>query len=293
MASSETLQGISPSRHSAHEGSVYLKVSSTKIAPIIFKDARSSTPTVPLNDGLLCNNVLDEDLPALARTFPPLDDQFDDGIDDDDLLSLTEKPSGSSDSISNISPRHVSNAQQDALNTAVHTSPPSLHSQATIQAKLSTQSLGMKPIVRSPFPSQIRDRSPVVGLTPNCLLRTCFRIGEAINVGRNAAKNRKSIFIELYARVLHSERTEHQQSFTFCDLFHSKKPYLEASYDAAIWRSVDLHEVDSRVFLSEGVKMCRCILATKSNGKEWIPTVLNIWAAKREDVMWVEGIINS
>jgi hypothetical protein len=124
-------------------------------------------------------------------------------------------------------------------------------------------------------------------------LRTCFRVGEAINVGRSAARNGKTVFIELYARVLKSERSEEKQTFTFCDLFHSRKPYLEASYDAAIWKSVELHEVDSRVFLSEGVKMCRCILSTKSNGKEWVPTILNIWAAKRDDIMWVEGIVNS
>jgi hypothetical protein len=124
-------------------------------------------------------------------------------------------------------------------------------------------------------------------------LRTCFRVGEAINVGRSAARNGKTVFIELYARVLKSERSEEKQTFTFCDLFHSRKPYLEASYDAAIWKSVELHEVDSRVFLSEGVKMCRCILSTKSNGKEWVPTILNIWAAKKDDIMWVEGIVNS
>ncbi|KAF2275347.1 uncharacterized protein EI97DRAFT_354942, partial [Westerdykella ornata] len=147
-----------------------------------------------------------------------------------------------------------------------------------------------KPIVRSPFPKQVRDRSPIIGLTADCVLRTCFRIGEAINAGRSATRSGRNVMIELYARVLKSERNNAVQHFIFGDLFHPNKPYIEADYSAAIWQSVPLHELDSRVFLGEGNRMCRCILVFKSNGKECVPTILNIWAAKNEDVVWVEGI---
>jgi hypothetical protein len=259
-------------------------VSSITVDCLPCSDLQKPQDAVPDTDDLLYDDVDDEDFLALQTISRPSDDPLDDGIDDEELLTLTEETNGSSD--------FITDTQRDVSNPATHGSSASFKSPATIQAKLSAQRLDMKPIVRSTFPSQVRDRSPIIGLTPNCLLRTCFRIGEAINVGRNAARNGNFVFIELYARVLQSERTEERQTFTFCDLFHSKKPYLEAAYDAAIWKSVDLHEVDSRVFLSEGVKMCRCILATKSNGKEWIPTILNIWAAKEDDIMWAEGIVN-
>ncbi|KAF2745247.1 hypothetical protein M011DRAFT_376479, partial [Sporormia fimetaria CBS 119925] len=147
-----------------------------------------------------------------------------------------------------------------------------------------------KPIVRNPFPAPVRDRSPIIGLTSDRLLRTCFRVGEAINVGRNAVKSGKNVIIELYARVLRSKRLENKQHFILGDLFHDKKPYLEAEYDATIWRSVALHEFDSRVFLDGTTRMCRCMLSTASNGKEWRPKILNIWAAKKDDIAWVEGI---
>jgi hypothetical protein len=149
-----------------------------------------------------------------------------------------------------------------------------------------------KPIVRSPFPTGVRDRSPIIGLTSNKLLRTCFRVGEAINQSCQAAKTGKNILIELYARILSSERDHLQQRFTFHDLFHAKPPYIQATYAAAIWKGVELYEYDSSRLLQAG-SMCRCMGTMKRNGKDWVMTVLNIWEATWEDVQWVEGIINS
>lgn len=149
-----------------------------------------------------------------------------------------------------------------------------------------------QPIVRPAFPGPVRDRSPIVGLSSKMLLKTCFRIGEAVNQSCQASKSGQQITIELYARVLNSERTDKNQVFTFCDLFHAKPPYIKAVYDAAIWKPVQLFEYDSRRLLQAG-RMCRCMGTMKRKEKEWVMTVHNIWEATWDDISWVEGIVGS
>lgn len=155
-----------------------------------------------------------------------------------------------------------------------------------------TRAAARKPIVRRLFPSAVRDRSPIIGLSSNTLLRTCFRIGEAINQSSQAAKSGQHVMIELYARVLASERTEKQQYFTFCDVFHAKPPYIQGVYDAAMWKAVQLFEYDGRRLLQPG-RMCRCIGTMRRNGRERIMAVHNIWEATWEDIQWVAGIVGS
>ncbi|KAF2713863.1 hypothetical protein K504DRAFT_361300, partial [Pleomassaria siparia CBS 279.74] len=147
------------------------------------------------------------------------------------------------------------------------------------------------PIVRPDFPTQVRDRSPVVGLSPDSRLRTCFRIGEAINTGRQAVKEGKCIILELYARVLSSRRDNTKQSFVFCDLYHKKAPYINAVYDIRFWGSIDQFDHDSSRLL-QGTKLCRCIGRMKKEKGQWTFAILSIWEATWDDVMWVEGIIN-
>ena len=150
-----------------------------------------------------------------------------------------------------------------------------------------------KPIVRPPFPDPVRDRSPIIGLSSNLLLRTCFRIGEAINQAGKAAKNGQNILFELYAHVLTSHRDAVKQHFVFADLFHERPPHLKGEYDATIWKPVELFNYDSGRFLSKA-KMCRCIGHIKRNeNKEWTMVILNIWEATWEDVEWVQGIVGS
>jgi hypothetical protein len=149
-----------------------------------------------------------------------------------------------------------------------------------------------KPIVRPPFPTTVRDRSPIIGLTSISMLRTCFRIGEVINQAHQASKSGKQIMFELYARILDSERSDSKQQFTFCDLFHAKPPYIKGVYDAALWKSVQLFKYDSARLLQQG-RVCRCMGKMQREGKEWAMTVLNIWEATWDDVRWVEGIVNS
>ncbi|KZM26134.1 uncharacterized protein EKO05_0010595 [Ascochyta rabiei] len=148
-----------------------------------------------------------------------------------------------------------------------------------------------KPMVRPAFPAAVRDRSPIIGLSSETVLKTCFRVGEAINQSCQANKNGNNILIELYTRVLHSERDDLQQRFTFCDLFHAKPPYIQGVYAAAIWKSVQLFEYDSARLLQQG-RICRCMGMLKRDGKNWIMTVLNVWEATWDDVQWVRGIVS-
>ncbi|KAL8956853.1 MAG: hypothetical protein Q9193_005730, partial [Seirophora villosa] len=108
------------------------------------------------------------------------------------------------------------------------------------------------PFVRCPYPALVRDRSPVVGLSSSTFLRTCFRVGEALNAGGTALRTKTDAVIELYARVAHSERPPGslKQQFRFADMFcPDKPPFLKGTY--GLWKGVELWDLDSKVFLGE------------------------------------------
>jgi hypothetical protein len=151
-----------------------------------------------------------------------------------------------------------------------------------------------QPIVRSPFPLAIRDRSPLIGLSSSTILRTCFRIGEAINVGSRAIKENKNIVIEIYARVNSSHRDENslKQHFQLINLYHDRPPYLNATYD--LWKDNELWEKDSRTFLeqSNSKKLCRCIGRMKRDDQQKLVLILlNIWEVTSENVEYTRGIV--
>ncbi|KAH6629163.1 hypothetical protein C7974DRAFT_393963 [Boeremia exigua] len=238
------------------------------------------------------------------------EDDFGDDLMDDDLIDLTPDVldvSSCPSFESGLPIKNVSVQQTQTPVTSLNSTPilsgragSSISSQRgfTSPVTLTTRLLAAtgdearKPIVRPAFPTAIRDRSPIIGMSSNTLLRTCFRVGEAINQSCQAAKTGNNIFLELYARVLNSDRDDLQQRFTFCDLFHAKPPYIQATYAAAIWKTVCLFEYDSARLLQQG-RICRCMGTMKRNGKEWTMTVLNIWEATWDDVEWVKGIIES
>ncbi|KAI4118217.1 MAG: hypothetical protein LQ338_007438 [Usnochroma carphineum] len=150
------------------------------------------------------------------------------------------------------------------------------------------------PFIRSPFPPPIRDRSPIVGLSSGPLLRTCFRIGEALNAGSTALRTKTDVVIELYARVVHSERPPGsvKQCFRFSDIFSpDKPPFLNGTY--GLWKGVALWDLDSKVFLGEKGKgkmaraVGRILRDEKTRGLEM--TILSIWAADWDDVGICKG----
>ncbi|KAI6850024.1 hypothetical protein KC367_g4572 [Hortaea werneckii] len=163
----------------------------------------------------------------------------------------------------------------------------------------SSRNDGAKPVVRTAFPSAIRDRSPIWGASNTTVLRTCFRIGEALNVGCQAVRNNRAVLLELYARVMDSwhggaERGKGaKQSFVLHDLYHDKPPYLDASFllcgQSKVW------DLDTSSFLTkrDGGIMCRAIGQVKKEGcgrGKWYINLLSIWEATWDDVQAVAGV---
>lgn len=151
------------------------------------------------------------------------------------------------------------------------------------------------PFARPPFPSKVLDRSPILGLSSSPLLRTCFRIGEALNAATVASHTNLDPLIELYARVTYSQRVGVEQFFQFADLFRSERPpFLNGSYVG--WKSVDLWDCDSKYFLGETGKgrMARCVGKLKRDEKKrgsWKMVIFSIWEASWDDVGYVKGIV--
>ncbi|CAN9154512.1 unnamed protein product [Alternaria alternata] len=252
------------------------------------------------------------------ETLDSAEDDFDFDINDDELLALIPEDGGTCSELAkptSRSPTQSYNTDDDRLcptpdsyadspimleEVTTKTIPQQVSKQFTSSVTPTTRLQAAygnsgsaeirKPIVRPPFPESVRDRSPIIGLSSNSLLRTCFRIGEVINQSCQAFKSGKRIMIEMYARILASERTDTEQQFTFCDLFHARPPYIKGAYSAAIWKSVPLFEYDCSRLLQQG-RICRCIGTMKREGKVWTMAVLNIWEATWEDIEWVETIV--
>ncbi|KAL8829715.1 MAG: hypothetical protein Q9170_006054 [Blastenia crenularia] len=152
------------------------------------------------------------------------------------------------------------------------------------------------PFIRTPFPAPVHDRSLVNGLSSRTLLRTCFRIGEALNAGSLALRTRQDSVIELYARVIHSERPTGtvKQHFQFSDIFSpDKPPFLKGTY--GLWKGVEIWDQDSKVFLGDKGKgkMARVVgrIGRDETTRDLVLTVLSIWEAGWDDVGFVKGIV--
>ncbi|KAK4506490.1 hypothetical protein PRZ48_000222 [Zasmidium cellare] len=158
-------------------------------------------------------------------------------------------------------------------------------------AKMKNASEGkIKPIVRKPFLPAVLDRSPIFGASKSTLLRTSFRLGEALNFGAQAVRSNENAIIELYARATVSKREGRKQHFVFKDLYHDKPPYLEGTYE--LFDQARLWDLDSKPFLKArgpGI-LARVIARMKREGQKWRLEILNVWEASWEDVNYVAGI---
>ncbi|KAL8860480.1 MAG: hypothetical protein Q9178_003139 [Gyalolechia marmorata] len=192
----------------------------------------------------------------------------------------------------------TSPVKKEALQSPLITvSPPALANKGSedIPHKISFDEKGTAiPFIRPVFPDPVRDRSPIHGLSSRTLLRTCFRIGEALNAGSAALRTRTDAVMELYARVSYSDRPAGsvKQYFQFADIFSpDKPPFLKATY--GLWKGVGIWDLDSKVFLGrEGKgKMARVVgrigREEKTRGLEM--TVLSIWEVDWEDVGICKG----
>jgi hypothetical protein len=161
----------------------------------------------------------------------------------------------------------------------------------------------MLPVARPTFPSAILDRSPLLNITSSLALKTCFRIGEALNVGAHYARQSSSfvndgILIELYARVISSCRpschSSSCQNFILGDLWSEKGPKLQGEWTG--WKGSKLFESDAKNLLTgednDGDnKTCRVVGRMKRENKEWRLTVLSAWECGWEDVEIVKGVV--
>lgn len=152
------------------------------------------------------------------------------------------------------------------------------------------------PFIRPPFAKPVRDRSVIHALRSQPVLRPCFRVGEALNVGCATVSSDTDAIIELYARVSSSTREpgSYKQRFRFADLFTADKPpFLAGVY--ALWRGVELWDHGSRVFLGEAGKgrMARVLGRIRKEEGEWVMAILCIWQVDWEEVSLAKGIVCS
>ncbi|EEP76359.1 predicted protein [Uncinocarpus reesii 1704] len=123
----------------------------------------------------------------------------------------------------------------------------------------------LSPFLRPPLPNGVTNiKSPIQGLNPSPIIRTCFRISEARKDGLSSSSfsahepgvpasspTRPPILIELYAFVEGSYRLGDHQYFYFTDLFFpSQKPCLLGIWTG--WVGNPVYEQCSRDFLGVG-----------------------------------------
>lgn len=151
----------------------------------------------------------------------------------------------------------------------------------------------VRPVIRSAFPHAISDRPQIYGAHNTTLLRTCFRIGEAINVGCYAVRTGKNLLIELYARVQTSWRDrgqEGRQHFIFKDIYHDKPPYMKGTF--VLLADHKPSDAGSKAFLASqsNNSVCRLLARIKRGHTLLELDILSIWQASWEDVDHVAGI---
>ncbi|CCJ28439.1 unnamed protein product [Pneumocystis jirovecii] len=104
----------------------------------------------------------------------------------------------------------------------------------TITPKFSPQKKidSISPIARNPFPLTIVGKSVISGLSSDItLLRTCFRVGEALKVFNLQQNSKILYFIEFFGIIKESDNKKESTTYVVGDLFHPLKgPYIYASY---------------------------------------------------------------
>ena len=160
----------------------------------------------------------------------------------------------------------------------------------------------LRPFARPPFPTaNVAARSPVTGLSSNMLLRTCFRIGEALSQASLCTRDNQDAFTELFARVTFSSREAlgKKQNFQFGDMFHNKPPFISgvlekyASSDIQKTESFELITVDKERREDELGQMVRVLGRVKRviQGRGYSMDIVNIRKTDWEEVRWTQRIL--
>ncbi|KAK4643629.1 hypothetical protein QC761_406520 [Podospora bellae-mahoneyi] len=289
-----------------------------KLADSIDRPSRQSPPTSMLRDMSSISSVGTYD-PDLKRSFhgkPAEGPEEDEDLMDSDI------------DWSPIVDQLASQARPHSVDPPKSQPVPEILSTNSQKPELApSHQLVVRPFNRPPFPSTLRDKSPVCGLSNNTVSRTCFRLGHLIaeNV-RNSSQNRDVVY-ELYARVNYSHRNRpsatqiplfnvikhdnsfRTQHFQFMDLWKDLKPHVWGVLEN--WRPDGVLDKLSSIFLSAGPppsqfsqqnevererKLCRCICriskapkgASQAGGRNKINNPeIGGWSMK---VLWIEEV---
>ena len=138
----------------------------------------------------------------------------------------------------------------------------------------------LPPFARPAFPTRVPDGSPVPGVTADTVLRTCFRIGEALRAGATCDGTGQDAVVELFARVKSSSREDGttKQHFELADLFHDRPPFVSGVLDEH--RASRLQATESAQLLGHDAqgRMVRCLGRLKRGPHGWCITMINIRA---------------
>ncbi|KAG0644782.1 hypothetical protein HOY80DRAFT_938546 [Tuber brumale] len=150
-----------------------------------------------------------------------------------------------------------------------------------------------EPIERPPFPADVRERSPIHGLSADRTVKTCFHIKDAVEVATLVAKAKMKgdVLVELFAKVLQNRTMDGgtRQKFQFCDIFLVGPPLLPGEY--AVPKRCGPWDTKSRVFM--GTAMVRLVgrMKKRNSAREWMLKIENIRDADWGDVDWVRGVV--
>lgn len=154
--------------------------------------------------------------------------------------------------------------------------------------------LPMPAFARPNFPKYVRDRSSIIGLTSNTVLRTCFRVGEVFRIASTCLNQGQATILEFFARCIFSSReSTHKQHFQFGDLFHDRPPFLAGVYlhckvsELANYESGEFLKADGKE------KMVRVVGKVKSEKRGWLIDILNVREADWEEVRWTKKVLDS
>ena len=154
----------------------------------------------------------------------------------------------------------------------------------------------LEPFARPPFPAKVRERSPITSISSSIILRTCFRIGEALREGALCEGLKQDAIIELFARVKDSSCdtvTRSKLYFEFADLFHDRPPFIRGTLENS--KISSLQETESRMLLgvNGSAPMTRCLGRLKraiAGPPGWMLYIINIRPTDWEEVRWTRQI---
>ncbi|KAI1366944.1 hypothetical protein F5Y08DRAFT_300096 [Xylaria arbuscula] len=244
------------------------------------------TPPSPLEDRNMGTDVPDC-TPGTSKDDDASEDLLGEDVDWDAVLANTNIPQEALSATSTEVPRYATPTIYAQKPNPDHAN--SSHDPQEVSVRLTA-------FVRPQFPSKVRDRPSVPGLSSDTILRTCFRTGAMISQTACCFNHQQTVLFELYARVTYSSREtlSRKQHFQFVDLFKDQQPYPAATLSN--WRADSQLDKDSARFLDtrSGPRLCWCMCKPVRDTKAaigWTYTVLKIREISWEEVRWAKRII--